>query len=618
MINYIKINNGITHHNAQFNFTRGTTAIHGRNGRGKSLIQEFIRFALFGSSALRGKTTDYPKNLEVELSFTTKGEEHVIKRTLNDCYFDDVVGTTACNKAITRHLGYDLSIFDMGNCAKQFEITKLGKMKPTERKQAVDKLIGLDVIDTLIKELKEENTKLKGYLEALSLIQEPKKPELREVIEGLSLDEVKEQLRLLSELKKVRVLLSSENCVYEKPEFNEVEPTPPTGDIASSVRKEQTERQLKEAKEPTAPKYEKDYLLEQQKREFLWKNFHNLVEPKETEEWVAEQQVAWTKYEEWESCVKVNCPSCGKKFSPKGIKKVDKPTSDKKYVQEQFVNLCAWKKKPDCPKAELTESEITVGLKEIDVYEKETLLIEHWKSELEKLKDERPYSEWLTFKEKNDSYKAKKDKYIKDLSSYEKTKELLDKQEALLSKTLSNGEDELETCKLNLIYNDFVVSNYEKQIENYKTTQKEYNKHYVRKEQLELGIKGLNNIKKRIKSSITPNLSRVATDLCFEMTNGEIREIEINEDFEISVDGRNLSLLSGSEEAVANLSIRLALGRILTHKIFNVFVGDEIDAAMDDNRALLVSESLKKLTNQIDQIILISHKKIDADNYIFI
>ena len=109
------------------------------------------------------------------------------------------------------------------------------------------------------------------------------------------------------------------------------------------------------------------------------------------------------------------------------------------------------------------------------------------------------------------------------------------------------------------------------------------------------------------------------TDLeCNEMTEGEIREIKISEDFDISVDGRNISLLSGSEEAVANLSIRLALGRILTHKVLNVFIGDEIDAAMDDNRALLVSESLKKLTNQINQIILISHKKIEADNYIFI
>lgn len=616
MINYIKINNGITHHNVQFNFSRGTTAIHGRNGRGKSLIQEFIRFALFGSSALRGKTTDYPKNLEVELSFSANGRQHIIKRTLNDCYFDDVVGTTACNKAVVRTLGYDLSIFDMGNCAKQFEITKLGKMKPTERKQAVDRLIGLDVIDVLIREIKEENTKLKGYLEALNLIQEPVKPTLRDVIPNITVDEIKKELATREEIRRLNVLI--ENSVKEEPLFDEVEPVKPTGDKISSVKKEQFERQLKDKKAPTPAKREKSYLLEQQKREFLWRNFQDLVEPKETEEWISEQQVAWMKYEEWESCVKVNCPSCGKKFSPKGVKKADKPNSEKSYVQEQFVHLCAWKKKPDCPKPELTKEEIEADLKAIELYEKETSLISYLKEELEKLKDERPYSEWVEFEGKSDSFNKKKAQYIKDLESYNKTKLLIEKRDELEKQTTAYSNDELETSKINLVYNEVVSSNYEKSLDSYKKTLDELNKQRARKEQLDLVIKGLNNIKLRVKSSITPNLSRVATDLCFEMTNGEIREININEDFEITVDGRNLSLLSGSEEAVANLSIRLALGRILTHKVFNVFIGDEIDAAMDDNRALLVSESLKKLTNQIDQIILISHKKIDADNYVFI
>ena len=178
--------------------------------------------------------------------------------------------------------------------------------------------------------------------------------------------------------------------------------------------------------------------------------------------------------------------------------------------------------------------------------------------------------------------------------------------------------EDLEQSKVNQLYNKAVFENYEKQMKIYKINQSELTKQKVRKSQLDSAIKGLNNIKLRVKSSITPNLSRVASELCSEMTEGEVSEIQINEDFEILVDGKNISLLSGSEEAVANLSIRLALGRILTHKVLNVFIGDEIDSAMDDNRALLVSESLKKLTNQIDQIILISHKKIDADNYIFI
>ena len=45
-------------------------------------------------------------------------------------------------------------------------------------------------------------------------------------------------------------------------------------------------------------------------------------------------------------------------------------------------------------------------------------------------------------------------------------------------------------------------------------------------------------------------------------------------------------------------------------------MGDEIDAAMDDDRAEKVCESLVKLKNDIDQIILISHHPIIGDNEI--
>ena len=80
------------------------------------------------------------------------------------------------------------------------------------------------------------------------------------------------------------------------------------------------------------------------------------------------------------------------------------------------------------------------------------------------------------------------------------------------------------------------------------------------------------------------------------------------------VDGQPLDTLSGSGKAVANLALRLGLGQVLTNNVFSVFVGDEIDASMDDTRAGNLGECIRTLSTKISQIVLITHKSHgDAD-----
>ena len=97
---------------------------------------------------------------------------------------------------------------------------------------------------------------------------------------------------------------------------------------------------------------------------------------------------------------------------------------------------------------------------------------------------------------------------------------------------------------------------------------------------------------------------------------GKRSSITVDEDFNIQVDGQELSVLSGSGKAVANLAIRIGLGQVLTNKIFPVFMADEFDAAMDAERAEHTAECLANLSKEIGQVILISHKKPEADHYI--
>src|SRR3546814_15623569 len=83
----------------------------------------------------------------------------------------------------------------------------------------------------------------------------------------------------------------------------------------------------------------------------------------------------------------------------------------------------------------------------------------------------------------------------------------------------------------------------------------------------------------------SPSLSRVATSLIHQMTNGVLTSVEVDEDMNIMVDGQDIATLSGAGATVANLAIRIGLGRVLVSRIFPVFIGDEIDSAMDAERA---------------------------------
>jgi DNA repair exonuclease SbcCD ATPase subunit len=128
--------------------------------------------------------------------------------------------------------------------------------------------------------------------------------------------------------------------------------------------------------------------------------------------------------------------------------------------------------------------------------------------------------------------------------------------------------------------------------------------------------KALKAIRSRVKEHLVPSLSAVASRLLSEMTGGQRTAIDVNEDFEIVVDGQDIDTLSGSGKAVANLALRIGLGQVLTNKVFPLFMGDEVDAAMDQSRAESTAAALRNLSSSIAQVVVVSHKTPEADNYI--
>ena len=65
------------------------------------------------------------------------------------------------------------------------------------------------------------------------------------------------------------------------------------------------------------------------------------------------------------------------------------------------------------------------------------------------------------------------------------------------------------------------------------------------------------------------------------MTGGQRQSISVDEEFDVTVDGQPLNTLSRSGKAVANLSMRIGLGQVLTNNVLSLFVGDKIDAGRE-------------------------------------
>lgn len=141
-----------------------------------------------------------------------------------------------------------------------------------------------------------------------------------------------------------------------------------------------------------------------------------------------------------------------------------------------------------------------------------------------------------------------------------------------------------------------------------------------------LAVKGLKAAKNDIKNHLLPSLNTAASHLASLMSEGVINSVLMLDDFSIKAMKadryRPVETFSGSEASIINLALRIALGQVLTHSVFSVLIGDEIDASMDSARTAAVWTSLARLVeaNKIKQVILVSHEsepiQVQGLNYV--
>ena len=127
----------------------------------------------------------------------------------------------------------------------------------------------------------------------------------------------------------------------------------------------------------------------------------------------------------------------------------------------------------------------------------------------------------------------------------------------------------------------------------------------------------LTDFKTKINSQITPRISKIASDMFYEVTQGRYQLIEVDEEFNFYIfdEGKKYPIerFSGGEVDLANLILRIAISKTLNELNTNTNIGflafDEIFGSQDEERRYAIMESFNKISENYRQIFLISHEQ---------
>ena len=115
-----------------------------------------------------------------------------------------------------------------------------------------------------------------------------------------------------------------------------------------------------------------------------------------------------------------------------------------------------------------------------------------------------------------------------------------------------------------------------------------------------------------LNHALRPELSELASAFLAELTDHRYSELELDDQYNIVVmeDGRPKPVISGGEEDLANLVLRLAISQMIAERAgqsFSLLVLDEVFGSLDEVRRHNVVELLRRLQDRFEQVILITH-----------
>src|SRR3989441_64929 len=124
--------------------------------------------------------------------------------------------------------------------------------------------------------------------------------------------------------------------------------------------------------------------------------------------------------------------------------------------------------------------------------------------------------------------------------------------------------------------------------------------------------KAFSDLRGELNAAMRPEIAELASGFLADLTDGRYEALDLNEDYLITIldDGLPKPVLSGGEEDVANLVLRLAISQMIAERAgqpLSLLVLDEIFGSLDESHRQHVVSLLRRLGDRFPQVILITH-----------
>ncbi len=124
--------------------------------------------------------------------------------------------------------------------------------------------------------------------------------------------------------------------------------------------------------------------------------------------------------------------------------------------------------------------------------------------------------------------------------------------------------------------------------------------------------RAFSDLRADLNAAMRPEISALASGFLSDLTDARYDEVDLDQDYRVVVldEGVPKPVISGGEEDVANLVLRLAISQMIAERAgqpLSLLVLDEIFGSLDESRRQHVLALLRRLGDRFPQVILITH-----------
>jgi len=671
--------------NATIEFPDGVTGVIGLNGTGKSTIFEAIAWVIYGSVAARTasdeiKRQDAEKNepCRVELEFVFEENSYRIIREMKGKNLTTNATVTingkiaatsaeAVTKYMQKKLGMDFKSFFTSIFAKQKELNSLSSMNASERRPLILKMLGIDSLDDVLKEIKSDKRQKDSFIEKLNSDLTDESGESRISIyknqiknfqkektenENIIKKSTEQINKSEKELKQI-----NKNCENTKKEYEKIQEKKEklTEKKTQFENKEKLLEVIKNLKNKTKERQIKIRSYETNLQKFTktigdLKNCEKRLKDidKKTKEYIKKIQEKHTLIKRLQIDIKeinskkekikklgpeAECPTCERTLADQYNNLISKFLKEISSKEKEIEKLNIEIKKLEEEKTKTNREEVALQKKQNYLQkqnqEKERIetTIKNIENELEQEQKE------LTQKEQ----KQKEYKHITfNIKEYRETNKQVEKiyqnyQEIL--KKIDDKKDKLNILKIELERKQSnkkliiqKIESLKEKIIDLEHTKKKIQEEKTLTQHLGMLSEVMTDFRTHLISRIRPTLSTYSSDFFERLTDGKYHQIELDENYNLMIydngEAYSIERFSGGEEDLANLCLRLAISEVITERaggVFNFIILDEIFGSQDYIRRKNIMKALNLLSSKFRQIFLITHVddvKNDMENII--